>query len=68
MEEEGAWMKKVYLYVGKHQRMTGEVRRLGRPVAVVGRRDGGEGEELVVLEVVRWKVLFGMRPEPVGGE
>ncbi|KAG8626368.1 hypothetical protein KVT40_005313 [Elsinoe batatas] len=89
-EEQGeAWMKKVYFYVGSHQRMMGEVRRLGRPVAVIRRREGrgglegqggaegmgarGEGEtqgakeELEIVEIVKYKIVFAARPEPVGG-
>ncbi|KAF2221047.1 Ctf8-domain-containing protein [Elsinoe ampelina] len=87
-----AWMKRVYFYVGSHQRMTGEVRRLGRPVAVIRRREqavvgegGGEGgaegtaggageggvrgakEELEIVEIVEYKIVFAARPEPVGG-
>ncbi|KAF1991416.1 hypothetical protein K402DRAFT_400158 [Aulographum hederae CBS 113979] len=40
------WMKRVYLYVGKHQRMLGEVKRLEVPLGVLRRRSlaGGEGE------------------------
>ncbi|KAK5112020.1 hypothetical protein LTR62_004554 [Meristemomyces frigidus] len=66
--EDTAWQKRVYLYVGKHQRMTGEVKKLGRPIAVVRKRETGlEGEEeLEVAEIVYWKVLFASRPEPVG--
>jgi chromosome transmission fidelity protein 8 len=76
------WMKRVYLYVGKGQRMTGEVKKLGKPLGVV-RKVGGTGEgdvemaegddegtrdgdELEIVEVVRWKVVFSSRPEPVG--
>jgi chromosome transmission fidelity protein 8 len=66
------------------------VKKLQKPIAVVGRRRAGEGggmqggdermegvegeseegdtEELEVVEVVRWKVVFSSRPEPVGGE
>jgi len=86
--EDDKWMKKVYLYVGKHQRLTGEVKELSRPLGVVRRRvrmvgedegcgGGREGErgwedreeedELEIVEVVRWKVVFSNRPEPVGG-
>ena len=76
------WMKRVYLYVGKGQRMTGECKRLGKPLGIVRKRDSGdkdgdetmkdgddEGkeEELEIVEVVRWKVVFSNRPEPVGG-
>ena len=44
-------MKRVYLYVGRHQRLTGEVKRLGKPLAVLRKRGtrgeggGGGGEE-----------------------
>jgi len=73
--QDTAWQKLVYLYVGRHQRLTGEVRKLGRPLAVVRKReadvgvsDGGEGrEEMEIVEVVYYKVLFAHRPEPVGG-
>lgn len=33
-----AWMKKVYLYVGRHQRLTGEVKKLAKPLALIRRR------------------------------
>jgi chromosome transmission fidelity protein 8 len=69
-KEATAWMKRVYLYVGKHQRLTGEVRKLSKPVAVIRRREGGEAgevEELEVAEIVYHKILFAHRPEPVGG-
>ena len=36
--EDTAWMKKVYLYVGKHQRLTGEVKKLAKPLGVVRRK------------------------------
>ncbi|KAK5660955.1 hypothetical protein OQA88_12330 [Cercophora sp. LCS_1] len=70
------WMKKVFLFVGEYQRLQGEVKKLGMPVGVVRRRGGdrngggpgdGNGEELEVVEIVRWKIVFGGRPEPVGG-
>jgi chromosome transmission fidelity protein 8 len=79
---EGKWMKKVHLYIGKHQRMTGEVKRLPTALAVIRRRkehvlDAGEGnngnegkgeaEELEIVEIVKYKILFSQRPEPVGG-
>ncbi|KAJ4407482.1 hypothetical protein N0V82_009904 [Gnomoniopsis sp. IMI 355080] len=64
-----AWMRRVYLFVGQHQRLTGEVKKLPRAVAVVKRRDG-EGEEgkyeLEVVEIVKYKIVFSSRPEPVG--
>jgi chromosome transmission fidelity protein 8 len=74
-----AWMKRVYLYVGKHQRLTGEVKKLPKAIAVIRkRRDGSEGdmdadteegegnEDLEVVEIVKYKILFSTRPEPVG--
>ena len=69
------WMKRVYLYIGKHQRMTGEVKELAKPLAVIKRRDiatstAGEDqrEELEIAEIVKFKILFASRPEPVGTE
>jgi chromosome transmission fidelity protein 8 len=83
-------MKRVYFHVGENQRLAGEVRKLGRPVAVVRRRGAGadadantdavmggmgegegldgkdeEKEELEVVEIVKYKVVFSTRPEPV---
>lgn len=73
-EDETAWKKRVWLYVGRYQRLTGEVKKLARPVAVLRRSvrdDGpggeGEGDALEVAEIVRWKIVFAQRPEPVGG-
>jgi chromosome transmission fidelity protein 8 len=72
------WMKQVYFYVGKHQRMTGEVKKLAKPFAVIRKRQRGdamqgiegeaEEEELEIVDIVRYKILFATRPEPVGGE
>jgi chromosome transmission fidelity protein 8 len=76
-----AWMKRVYLYVGKHQRLTGEVKKLPKAIAVLRKRrnedveDNGmeatksgdeQVEELEIVEIVKWKILFSQRPEPVG--
>lgn len=61
-----AWTRRVYMYVGQHQRLTGEVKRLPRALGVVRRRGGGEGDELEIVEVVRHKIVFSSRPEPVG--
>jgi len=67
------WMRRVYLYVGEHQRLTGEVKKLPRPVAVVRRREvagaaaeDAAPEELQVVDLVRYKLVFSQRPEPVG--
>ena len=63
-----AWMKRVHLYVGQHQRLTGEVKKLPNPIAVIRKREHHqtESEELEIVEVVYWKVIFSSRPEPVG--
>ncbi|KAK7735207.1 hypothetical protein SLS53_007597 [Cytospora paraplurivora] len=61
-----AWMKRVYMFVGQHQRLTGEVKKLPRALGVVRRREGGAGDELEVVEIVKYKVVFSSRPEPVG--
>ena len=73
-----SWMKRVHLYVGHHQRLTGEVKKLPKALAVVRRRspDGAGGEdvdmssedskdELEVVEIVKYKLVFSHRPEPV---
>ena len=73
--------RRVYLYIGANQRMTGELRKLAKPVGVLRRRmshdgdneqtagqEGGKwsGEELEVADIVHWKIVFSTRPEPVG--
>lgn len=70
--ETGVWMKTVHLYVGLHQRLTGEVKKLARPLAVIRRRaedaktaEAG-GDELEIVDVVYYKMIFSSRPEPVG--
>lgn len=86
-KESNAWMKRVYMYVGKHQRLTGEVKKLPKAIAVIRKRFDGskevngngdtdmdgeeeettkEVEELEVVEIVKYKILFSTRPEPVG--
>ncbi|KAF1934665.1 hypothetical protein EJ02DRAFT_179822 [Clathrospora elynae] len=56
------WMKRVYLYVGKGQRMTGECKKLGKPIGVMRKR-----KKLEIVEVVRYKIVFSARPEPISG-
>lgn len=75
--EDAKWMKRVYLYVGKYQRLTGEVKRLGKPLAIIRRKQhtfSGQHshsecvlreEELEIAEIVKYKILFPSRPEPV---
>ncbi|KAI6781820.1 chromosome transmission fidelity protein 8 [Emericellopsis cladophorae] len=76
-----AWMKRVFLYVGEYQRLNGEVKKLVKPFAIVGKKQQqqqqqeaarGEGEgkedELEIIDIVKYKLLFSGRPEPVGTE
>jgi hypothetical protein len=74
--DDQKWMKRVYLYVGEHQRLVGEVKKLPKPIAVIKKRDASDSDQnlsseatnaeaLEVLEVVKWKLLFQGRPEPV---
>lgn len=70
------WMKTVHLYIGRHQRLTGEVKKLANPLAVIRRRDvarqedagraDGHGDELEIVDLVYYKLLFSSRPQPVG--
>jgi chromosome transmission fidelity protein 8 len=72
--ESQQWMKRVYMYVGKHQRLTGEVKKLPKAIAVIRKRDGGvqsgedhdENAELEIVDIITFKILFSSRPEPVG--
>ncbi|KAL1883021.1 hypothetical protein VTK73DRAFT_96 [Phialemonium thermophilum] len=66
------WMKRVHLYVGHHQRLAGEVRKLAKPLAIV-RRVGSSSatedpvaEAVEIVDIVRYKLVFSDRPEPVG--
>ena len=74
-----AWMKRVHLYVGQHQRLTGEVKKLPRAIAIIRKRhtsnldvemadasSEGAKEDLEIVEIVKYKLLFSHRPEPVG--
>jgi chromosome transmission fidelity protein 8 len=68
------WMKRVYMYVGKHQRLTGEVKKLPKAIAIIRKREPSDRgveneehpEELEIVEIIKWKILFSHRPEPVG--
>ncbi len=75
VRDSQSWMKSVYLYVGKHQRLTGEVKKLPKAIGIVRKQDSGarsagarkeREEDLEIVEVVEWKILFSSRPEPVG--
>ncbi|KAJ1337921.1 Ctf8 [Microdochium nivale] len=73
-----AWMKRVQLFIGQNQRLTGEVKKLPRAIAILRKRqvdsdiameDGVSGtaaEDLEVVEIVKYKLMFSHRPEPVG--
>ena len=69
-ESDKSWMKRAHLYVGLHQRLTGEVKKLPKPLAVVRKREASpqdsESEQLEIMDIVYWKVVFSNRPEPVG--
>ncbi|GAP83782.1 putative chromosome transmission fidelity protein 8 [Rosellinia necatrix] len=74
-----SWMKRVHLYVGQHQRLTGEIKKLPKAVAVIRRRARFDpdvemagtssettNESLELVEIVKYKLIFSHRPEPVG--
>ncbi|OTB13003.1 hypothetical protein K445DRAFT_320505 [Daldinia sp. EC12] len=75
-----AWMKRIHLYVGEHQRLTGEAKKLPKAMAIIRKRTKPEEdvemtdgqskpstvEELEVVEIVKYKLVFSQRPEPVG--
>ena len=76
---EGPWMKKVYLYVGKHQRLTGEIKKLAKPIVILDKdtEEGGASNDLIspdgqdqarlnIVAIIKHKILFSSRPEPVG--
>ncbi|KAI7328649.1 hypothetical protein KC315_g6546 [Hortaea werneckii] len=80
-KDDTSWHKRVYLYIGKHQRLTDEVKKLLRPIAVLRRKSpadaseeraattaaaGSGDDDLEVAEIVYYKLLFAHRPEPVG--
>jgi chromosome transmission fidelity protein 8 len=62
-----SWMKRVHLYIGKHQRMTGEVKKLPKPMGLMRKKAGLEAgqQELEIVDIVRHKIVFSTRPEPV---
>ncbi|KAI5282358.1 hypothetical protein KEM54_002805, partial [Ascosphaera aggregata] len=74
------WMKRVYLYIGQNQRMTGEVKAIPKPLAVLRRvtRDSNADvemsgvvqqetvliEELEIVDIIKYRIYFKSRPEP----
>lgn len=78
-DKEGPWMKKAHLYIGKHQVLNGEVKKLSKPLAVISKTLDNEFEnpdtppendlqcdQLNILSVIYYKIIFSSRPEPVG--
>ncbi|KAL6711295.1 hypothetical protein ACN47E_005826 [Coniothyrium glycines] len=82
--DDTKWMKRVYMYIGKGQRMTGECKKLPKPIGIMRKRQAAEAgdvdmsgtaeeegaateEELEIVEVVRYKIVFSLRPEPISG-
>lgn len=68
--EDTKWTKKVLLYIGKNQRLTGEAKKLPKPLAVIRKKEksgdddaGSTGDELEIMDIVRYKLFFGGRPE-----
>lgn len=67
--EDVAWMKRVELFVGKHQKLTGEVRKLPKPYGILRKMEISEDkpeESLEIVDIVKYKIIFSRRPEPVG--
>ena len=69
------WMKRVYLYIGQHQRLNGEVKKLPKAMAVIRRKQGvseqengddAGSDELEIVDIIKYKLMFAGRPEPVG--
>lgn len=60
--------KRVILFVGDHQRLAGEVKKLPKPIAVVRRLDNAttDTDEVEIAEVIYQKMVFSHRPEPMG--
>lgn len=72
-----AWMKRVHMYIGQHQRLNGEVKKLPKAMAVVRRKGAAQGSvtqgedseesgDLEFVEIIKYKLMFSGRPEPVG--
>lgn len=73
-----AWMKRVHLFIGQNQRLTGEVKKLPKAIAILRKRQaigemdmeidpaGVAEQDLEIVEIVKYKLMFNHRPEPVG--
>ncbi|POS86035.1 hypothetical protein EPUL_000943 [Erysiphe pulchra] len=79
-----AWKKKVYLYIGSNQKLTGEVIKLPKAIAVIQKKKNDTKDDssvvekdeeiqktrvqLEILDIIKYKILFANRPEPVGNQ
>lgn len=68
---------KVTLFIGKHQKLAGEIRKLPKPLAIIRKSQEqsmelngktNNGSELKIIEVVKYKIVFSQRPEPISQE
>ena len=66
--DDTAWMKRVYLYIGNNQRLTGQVKKLPKALALLKRKADSEEEALEIAGIIKYKIAFAERPEPVGDE
>lgn len=75
---QDGWQKRIWFYIG-HQRLMGEVKKLPKPLGVLRRapadtlakeqREQSNDhslDDLEVAEIIKWKLVFSSRPEPVG--
>jgi chromosome transmission fidelity protein 8 len=65
--DDTSWMKLIYLYIGKHQRLTGQVKKLPKAMAILQKKNTGV-ESLEITDIIKYKIVFSQRPEPVGEE
>ncbi|RKF63714.1 putative sister chromatid cohesion protein ctf8 [Erysiphe neolycopersici] len=75
---ETEWMKKVYLYIGSHQKLTGEVVKLSKAIAVIQKKKSDTKDkssmidetcvQLEIVDIIKYKILFANRPEPVSNQ
>ena len=65
--DDTSWMKLIYLYIGKHQRLTGQVKKLPKAMAILQKKNT-RVESLEITDIIKYKIVFSQRPEPVGEE
>lgn len=75
------WMKKVYLYIGSNQKLTGEIIKLPKAIAAIQKKKDDTKDkssvldkdqdlnnprvQLEIVDIIKYKILFANRPEPV---